>query len=634
MSKPEWRTVLPWLGLGGIVLRAGRGSADPDDPDDDNGDDGGGGGGGGGGGDPDPNDSPTVEIDSLSLSGDKIVAEAVATDPDGSISAIDWTLTHESEGTVGMDSGTECSILLTVEGDHTLTVEATDDAGATASDSYDFTYAPKPDPDPNEPPTVTITSLSVSDGVVNASASASDPDGGISSYVWELRKSGTVVDTATGETVTLALGSSDKYTAEVTVKDGHGATASDSYAFTYTGDGGNDPPELDNELRIAKQSDAWVQSYPDTYVLFEATGEINVTGNIPSSDWDGSRGTVETRMSGAEAFTIAYNGSIDILDWNGGPINTYSGGTRVDPYEISGDGPRYKWTDGTSGVVEATVYQSAKQYSRQGPESAQTAAGWLSGALKDQGISHDILHSLPVIDLPSENAQCKNPLRGDDPCWGDDSCSDWDCCATEDFMPSGYYWWRSELNEGGFQDRFREASGTDYRTYGDSWVMRKDSNVMLTDVSGGGCGAVNGTQCTIGADSIGSRSFEKSSGTSTELNQIHNVLHEFGHNMGYHHPKDDCSKGGGRAWIDEFGRWNRYPCVPGNGCENRCGFPIEDRSNTTANGVVFYPWFTECSGDQFKENVASRQGSVRAASDGDYVDEGWGDENIGTCDSC
>lgn len=607
MPKRDWEHFLPYLGLGGIVLAAGRGAADPDDPDDGDGDN----GNGGSDPDPDPNDPPTVEIDSLSLSGDTITAEAVANDPDGSISAIDWKLTHSQEGTVGMDSGPECSILLTAEGDHSLTVTATDDAGATDSDAYGFTYAPS-DPDPNEDPSVSITSLSVDSGQVSASADGNDPDGQIVSYTWELDLVGQTVDTASGKSATLDLASSGDYVTRVKVEDDQGATAEDTYSFPYEApDPDPDPVEYDHKLTFSKRDDPFV-TYQDVYIVFESTGELEASGDIDSGAWSQQGGTAEPSLSGTESVTVRYNGDISYLDWQGGPFTLYRDDQRVDPWEL-GSGPRYTWTDGTSDVIEATVRQSAAQYARQGPASAETAAMWLSETLKEHDISHDILYSLPVIELPSENPGCKNPLRGDDPCWGDDSCSDWDCCATEDFMPAAYYWWRSHLNEGGWSDRFREQSGTDYDSRGDGWVMRKDSNIMLVDAGGGGCGSVGGHQCVAGADAIGDMAYDPSTSTSTAINQIHNVMHEFGHNMGYGHPSydDECPAGGGEAWIDGHGRWNRHPCVPGNGCTNRCGFEIEDRSGTTSNVVVFHPTFTDCTADQFKSNMSPPEGRVR-----------------------
>lgn len=621
MAQKPWKSLLPILGLGGLVLRSMRGAADP---------------GPGEGDPPDENEPPVVWITNPNRVDETLtieVDETVSSDPDGTIESYQWVAyERDTENVVDTDTGTFATLTVPEPGEYVAEVTATDDDGASSSDTYTFFYGGEDAP--NEPPTVSISEYSISGSELSISATANDPDGFIAEYSWGLIRNNTPVDSHTTSTssTTLSLGGDGSYRASVTVRDNAGKSASDAVTFDYDSGGGGET--FDHRLQISKDGHTWVNGYPTTHLTLSATGDMKVSGFVDDGDWSPS-GNLTTPLESGQGVTVEYDGSIDLLNWDTGPLTAFRDGERVDLYDLTDDGPRYRWTDGNTDVLEATVYQSAEQYAMQGRESSKTTAEFLHESLKTHNISHDILYSLPVIDLPSESTRCNSPFGNNGPCYGSNVCDDWECCDIEDMMPSALYWWRWLVNDDDAGKRFRENSGTEYRVRGDAFVQRKDSNIILTAESRGGCGTVTGNVCAASGAHIGSQQYAPDASSSDFIRNIHAAMHEFGHNMGYSHPsyEDDCPTGGGEAWIDSEGRWNRTPCVPGNGCTNRCETFIPDRSNTTSHVVIYYPTFTDCTAKQFRSGITAEFGNaVGFVSNGPVVD--CADESFGCSDCC
>jgi subtilisin family serine protease len=153
-------------------------------------------------------------IESVTLDG------SASSDADGSIVTYEWR-----EGTTFVAFGATPSVFLPV-GAHTLTLEVTDDRGATASDSVVITVRANLPPVANAgaDQILTDTGGDGAEAVVLNGSGSSDPDGTIVSYVW--KKGATVIALgATPPAVSLPVG---VHTITLQVTDDRGATASDT----------------------------------------------------------------------------------------------------------------------------------------------------------------------------------------------------------------------------------------------------------------------------------------------------------------------------------------------------------------------------------------------------------------------
>jgi thermitase len=153
-------------------------------------------------------------VESVTLDGSN------SSDPDGSIVTYEWR-----EGSTFVAFGTTPAVFLTV-GVHTLTLQVTDERGATASDTVAITVRANQPPVANAGPDqiLTDTGGDGSEAVLLNGSGSSDSDGTIVSYVW--RKGATVIALgATPPAVSLPVG---VHTITLQVTDDDGATASDT----------------------------------------------------------------------------------------------------------------------------------------------------------------------------------------------------------------------------------------------------------------------------------------------------------------------------------------------------------------------------------------------------------------------
>ena len=194
--------------------------------------------------------SPTSS--SLTLeTGDSRTFTARATDPDSNITSYEWTVNGRGVGNSGTltDTGDVSQTYthpFSSSGTHTVKATFTDDDGASGSASWRVEVAAPPPPTSNRAPTVTIVSPAVSPATSTISlavgdaqtfaARATDPDGNLTKWKWDVDKSFDPFDshhepeelfaptTSTTKTFAHTFPDDGTYTVTVTFTDSEGLT--------------------------------------------------------------------------------------------------------------------------------------------------------------------------------------------------------------------------------------------------------------------------------------------------------------------------------------------------------------------------------------------------------------------------
>ena len=178
-----------------------------------------------------PNKAPTVNVGEdikVVLPKDSAKITSVAADPDGSIQSYVWEKVS-GPATFSMSGNTTADLSLRnlVQGTYLFRLTVTDNEGATASDSVQI----KVELAPNQAPSVHAgedQTLMLPENTATFTASATDPDGTISTYLWEQLEgpSATLGETDNAELVVSSL-KEGNYIFQVRVTDNRGATAKD-----------------------------------------------------------------------------------------------------------------------------------------------------------------------------------------------------------------------------------------------------------------------------------------------------------------------------------------------------------------------------------------------------------------------
>jgi hypothetical protein len=579
-----------------------------------------------------PNESPTANF-AVSTDGLIISANGTgSTDPDGSIESYEWSLQRTSGTSVSypIQSGRTFDQTADNPGTYELTLTVTDDRGATHTRAKTVTV--------EEPaPSLTVTDLYADGSAVVVESDiqyatemeviiyggTNIPDGGTSYDV--LTDTGW---TRVAEYYSTGYSRSyDSLAVDFTVRNSDGQTdyqfESADFSDGGGGGGGGGGAGYESEIYVKNDANPTVAEQSINFT-FEAAQAANVAGGSATNTADGA-GQVEATLAPTDDMRIQYDGDISTLDWQGGCILVEDGnGERMDPFDMTTGGARRRWTGGTSEVFEVTIYQTEELWDMNGPMSPRILAEWLAGGLRTRGVSYDILHDLPVIRIPSESTKCYNPYWYDSQvCDPEDGCNSFDCCDPDDLLPAAYYWWDNARTGGTLHEQHNEETGANVQApIGSTYVQRKDSNILLTGYGWGGCGSASPStpQC-VGPGKHIDRSLRFdatgfSVGLETDfISNIHDCLHEIGHNLGFRHPgPDGCDLGGGEGWIDDDGRWHRTPCIAHMGCENYCGTYVEDSDSPRRDrnrAAYKHPVYTECTIEYFMQEMGPEQGSIQ-----------------------
>lgn len=595
--------------LGLVLALSGKSEGDDDDPGD---------GDPPGNGDPDPNQPPTGSI-STDVLESSVQATANASDPDGSVVGYDWTL---SKGLTDLQSkaGQSVSFSLVEDGLYDLKLVVTDDKGATdtaftqfeysapddGGDQISSTYNGHPKADyyycgtdtsafdawkmlqitteefatrtsrgdgtaqlqldpctaPNEGPSVSIDSFNVNSdtGIISAAATGSDPDGNIVTWAWELGRNGSTIDTANGQSVQMNMGGDGEYELRVMVMDDKGATATDTFSFPYSAPDTNESPSA-TITGFTTNADAGT---------LDASGTgSDPDGSIQSLEWTFERGSTIVDTATGSDVTLNYDGT-----------GTYTltlaavdqeGARGTDSYQFDYEAPdggngedRYyetiERTVGSAKTANISVFQTEQLMNKRGRSPEYTVANALADAFEHMGFDVIVKLGMPSLPAATEASGCHSDAG----------------------YPNGALDWFQEF----------ESNGNIPDEY-----MSEDSNIMLVDALGGGCGESRGGDlCIAGANRFDSYfpweplmelvpAERPGSEPNPRVQTLGHCLHEVGHNFNMGH---------GCGVIERIDATEEVIVPlnhPGDGGTNGCGEVSDDRPDS-------YTWYLRAHWDE------------------------------------
>ncbi len=173
-----------------------------------------------------PANQPPSAAFTSSCSGLTCSFTSTSSDPDGSIASYSWTF-----GDGATSTAQNPSHLYGASGTYTVTLQVTDNQGATNSTSNNITVTA-----PNQPPTATFT-FSCSALTCSFTSTSSDPDGSVASYSWTFGDGGT----STAQNPSHTYGAGGSYTVTLRVTDNQGAQSTPT-SKTVTVNAPNQPP--------------------------------------------------------------------------------------------------------------------------------------------------------------------------------------------------------------------------------------------------------------------------------------------------------------------------------------------------------------------------------------------------------
>ena len=219
----------------------------------------------------------TLPTSTVSLNGS-------GTDPDGTISAYNWTkVSGPTSGTITNVNSASTTVTALVQGVYKFRLRVTDNRAATGVDTIQITV--------NTPPTANAGSdkiITLPTSTVTLTGIGTDPDGTISAYKWTKISgptSGTITNSNSASTTVTAL-VQGVYKFRLRVTDNSGATGSDTVQVTVNTT--NIPP-------TANAGADQLITLPTSTVTLNGTG-TDPDGTISAYNW--------TKVSGPTSGTI------------------------------------------------------------------------------------------------------------------------------------------------------------------------------------------------------------------------------------------------------------------------------------------------------------------------------------------
>lgn len=228
----------------------------------------------------------------LVLPTNSVTIVGVGTDTDGTIVKYEWRKTSGGSATASGTATATLKLSNLVAGTYTYQLTVTDNIGYTATDDVKIVVSPAGS---NQLPTVNAgadRTINLPTSTATITATASDPDGSIASYLWE-KVSGPSATMANTSTASLSLSAltAGVYTFRITVTDNVGGKSSDDVKVTV----------------IAANQAPVANAGPDI-TLTLPTNSTNINGS--ATDPDGSITSYAwTRVSGPNTPTMTNTSS-------------------------------------------------------------------------------------------------------------------------------------------------------------------------------------------------------------------------------------------------------------------------------------------------------------------------------------
>lgn len=273
------------------------------------------------------NINPVVEAGTnkaITLPVSSVTINATASDSDGTITNIIWTQTSgPSTATLSGQTTLALTASSLIEGTYLFNIEVTDNRGGISSDSVSVVVSPQP---PNQLPVVDagpLQSITLPVSTVTITATASDPDGTITTLLWT-QTSGPNSATFTGQT-TLSLTASGlvagTYVFNIEVTDNRGGKRQDVATVVVS-------PQPINQLPTVNAGADKTITLPSNTTSFTSTAS-DPDGTIASYLWTQVSGPSAATLSGATTNRLQANNLIQgtyvfnvrVTDNSGGQAN-------------------------------------------------------------------------------------------------------------------------------------------------------------------------------------------------------------------------------------------------------------------------------------------------------------------------
>ncbi len=276
----------------------------------------------------------------LTLPTNFISLTGIASDPDGTVVAVQWTKEQGPTATITGETDLTVDITDLVEGEYVFRFTVTDNQGATASAFVSVLVSSG-----NIPPIVSVNNnqnVFLPTSTLLIEATGTDPDGTITDYLWTIVSGASIVlvnETTPSVTVNnLTLGT---FVVRITVTDNNGATSFEDVTITVL-------PESTNQIPSVSAGSDQIIFLPTNSTNFTANAQ-DPDGTISSIVWIQLSGpvatlinetnttvTVTNLLAGLSTFRVTVTDNDGATNFDDVSIQVYSSGTNQLPLVNAG----------------------------------------------------------------------------------------------------------------------------------------------------------------------------------------------------------------------------------------------------------------------------------------------------------